>query len=484
MNFRNSILFFLCIFLFSSLVVSAWESKTADITSFRSDTKWQLSNIQNPTVRWYLSTVLSQANATLTQIANVLRNWNTHNTPAFIEHKKNLIKSYREYVATVLSSNNTIPLRNSEKLQVEQGIVSLQKGFIHTFKQYLDRFQTQDYMQSGNMHFEFTGKDFGGVFSIAPHTSIASVLANSQKLTMDMSFSGFLKKDTDIISGHASVRLDIAIFSWEVFLQLSSFTGVYSDSGVMNMISWAIFPYLDTQWRIPFPAGYNSMSSNDSIQMVQKLLTLLESEPLFTPYLRAGSGYVLTIKKETVNTIARLLLLPPPSKLEWKRTEKDILKSRLQYQNGSIVLPGFDYDATYMFRAYTYNATMTQMSFIWNDLEASFSVLFSPELCKIDITDEKNTTSFHLTSDVWTRLEMLYTQSGSILLKWSVVPENTPGTWKYNFEGTLPYYDVMMKIYGDISEEWGQFSIVRPEIYKEIDGKFIPPMIPFETMIP
>ena len=42
----------------------------------------------------------------------------------------------------------------------------------------------------------------------------------------------------------------------------------------------------------------------------------------------------------------------------------------------------------------------------------------------------------------------------------------------------------MMKIYGDISEEWGQFSIVRPEIYKEIDGKFIPPMIPFETMIP
>ena len=106
------------------------------------------------------------------------------------------------------------------------------------------------------------------------------------------------------------------------------------------------------------------MSSNDSIQMVQKLLALLELEPLFTPYIRVGSGYVLTIKKETVNTIARLLLLPPPSKLEWKRIEKDILKSRLQYQNGSIVLPGFDYDATYMFRAYTYNTTMTQMSFI------------------------------------------------------------------------------------------------------------------------
>lgn len=80
-------------------------------------------------------------------------------------------------------------------------------------------------------------------------------------------------------------------------------------------------------------------------------------------------------------------------------------------------------------------------------------IRFSPRLFALNISDDQD-RYLSLSSDVWDRLSLTYKEKGITYVQGSIMPKSEPGKWEYSFEGNIPTFDMLVKIYGDISEEW------------------------------
>lgn len=480
---RNILLsFILSMVLLSWTVYAEKSTGLLGVTAYKNESNTIIRKVTDTKIRWYLWMILSDSyrNARLLARATYYPEYKSE-----MESMKNhILGATSELIHTVALSGSS-KISATERWNVEAWVVSLQKGLVHAFSEYISRLKTSDYKQDANMNFDMKWKDFDFSLQIAPLNSISSYQKDAQSASFLITLSGSTQNVWQSMSWMYRIAVDIKIFSGELFLKAHSFTGYVSEEGMMEKVHEAIDPYLDTEWHFPIPANSREFrTAKQSVDMALSFLSILETKPLFTPYAHVGNAYILEPKKETYDAIGKVLQLPSLTQRDWKNFQKETLLVGLRYEWWIIHSNGFSRDYAYDVRVSPEaKETLVTVSFtggFLSGIKESAMIRFSPRLFVLNISDDQD-RYLSLSSDVWDRLSLSYKEKGITYVQGSIMPKNEPGKWEYSFEGNIPTFDMLVKIYGDISEEWWNFTIERPSEFKELENIND---IPLDTLLP
>ena len=471
-----------------SIVLLSWtvsaEKATGllGVTASKNESTSIIRKVTDSKVRWYLGMVLSDSyrNARLLARATYYPEYKGE-----MEKMKNALLSTTSELIRAVALSGSSQISVAERTGVESGVITLQKGLVHAFSEYIGRLKTSDYKQDATMNFDMKWKDFDFSLQIAPLNSVSSYQKNAQSVSFLITLSGSTQNVWQSMSGMYRIAVDVKMFSGELFLKAHSFTGYVSEEGVMEKIHETIDPYLNTEWHFPIPADSREFQTAEkSVDMALSFLSILETKSLFTPYARVGKSYILEPKKDTYDAIGNVLQLPALTQRDWKSFQRETLLMGLRYEWWIIQSKGFSRDYAYDVRVSPQaDETLITVHFsggFLSGIKESALIQFSPRTFVLDISDDQG-RNLSLTSDVWDHLSLTYREKGRTLVQGSIMPKSEPGKWEYSFEWNIPSFDILVKIYGDMSEEWGNFSIERPTEFKELENLN---ELPIDTLLP
>lgn len=251
--------------------------------------------------------------------------------PIYVANLKKEIGTYKnlrkELISLNGSASNPFSIPAQETVSVESDMIDFQKILTASMRKALDNYDSSDFKETGKMNISTEGS-FGKVdISVEKYTKILSLLTRSQEADMTAKAKFIInmpgsykyneiskkleKSKGETVSGDLSIDGSMKMIDQDLYLTLRDYslstnlTGKEKDALDKSLKEFT--QYKGKTVKISLPASSNTkINQAEVISQLQKTLTVLEANSLFTPYKKIGDTYTLTLKDSTIQSIGTI----------------------------------------------------------------------------------------------------------------------------------------------------------------------------------
>lgn len=280
--------------------------------------------------------------------------------PIYMANLKKEINTYKtlrkELVSMKGITSNPFAIPAQETASVESDIIDFQKILTGVMGKALDKYDSSDFKEMGKENISAEGS-FGKIdISIEKYTSILSLLTRSQEadmtakatFTLNLPGSYEYNETTDdyeqtpgkTVSGDLSIDGSMKMIDRDMYLTLRDYSfnidlpeteRVSIDEFLKNL---AQYKGKTVKISIPSSESTTKLSSAEMLSQLKKVLMVLDTNSLLTPYKKIGDTYTLTLKESTIESISTIYDQKMPS-ADIVQAKKEMRKMPLLYTTAS-----------------------------------------------------------------------------------------------------------------------------------------------------
>ncbi|MDD4151264.1 MAG: hypothetical protein PHR68_01495 [Candidatus Gracilibacteria bacterium] len=234
-----------------------------------------------------------------------------------ISYYKKLKTSIEESV----SGKKPFNITANEKTSVESDIVSIQKDFVKSLREYVNKYLKQDYTEEGDFDYSFSSEEFGSInMTSSKYKSIYSFLTNSQEfdLVLDTKFDlksglkGDLKGDFNFKIIDNTFYISLKDYDLSVDSSTSNSTEVKAIiEEKTKLLTEILEKYKGKNIKISNVNSESEMSKkmiSDFVEnKLESIFKVLESQSILTVYKKVGDSYLLKANTQTIYNIGKII---------------------------------------------------------------------------------------------------------------------------------------------------------------------------------
>lgn len=285
--------------LFSSLSVSAAVTTSAGL---QREAKPIIKNISN-------STGKSWATARVKLYADTLKYMSKINTLDAKNYKKEVWESASRYISNLQNGVYVFDITPTDRTMVENLVLSYQKDMTRAVRTYIEQYKNSDKKEIGDMHFTLRSTNTSVDIDIGQYRVVQSQDMRNMEIDIRMSIR-VTGKDGNL---SATLEGNMMIVDNALYLTLRDYS---LSTTIKGMETTEIEKVLRTvkgktyHQKLDKEVADALKESKKSLEMTEKLLSILESESIFTPVAKEGSEYILMFRKSAVQKIVALSRTP------------------------------------------------------------------------------------------------------------------------------------------------------------------------------
>lgn len=242
------------------------------------------------------STGKSWATARVGLYANTMRYASKLNNTDAQEYKKEVSENAAQYLNDILNGTYVFDISATDRARVEDVVLSYQKDMTQVVRTYIEQYKNSDKKETGDIHFTLQSSDANITVDVDRYRVVQSQDLKNMEVDLRMSVR-ITGKDGTL---SATLDANVMIVDSSLYFTLKD----YSFSTTLEEVE---IEQVEKVLRAIKGKAYHQKlnkefsdalkDSKKSIEMTEKLLSILETESLLTPVASQGSEYVLMFRK-------------------------------------------------------------------------------------------------------------------------------------------------------------------------------------------
>lgn len=351
-----------------------------------------------------------------------------------ISYYKKLKTSIKESI----SWKSPFNISSEENLSVESWIVSIQKDFVKSLREYVDKYLKQDYLEEWDFDYNFSSEEFGSItMTSSKYKSIYSFLTNSQEfdLVLDIKFDlkNWLKWELkwDFNFKMIDNNFYISFKDYDLSVNSSSSDSVEVKSVIEEKTKLLTEMLEKYKWKNIKISNLDSESEiskkmiSDFVEnKLESIFKILETQSIFSVYKKVWDSYLLKANAETIYNIWKVI--DSKNKPNYKEFYNNISKFNL----GFVIVSPIYYSETK--NSIKLTNELISASWKWNNtLEKKWD--------KYIFTSKYKTTSSYLnySYDLYSSSDKMIFNLNSDYVTWNISWENDYLNSKFSSLGQI-----------------------------------------------
>lgn len=275
-----------------------------------------------------------------------------YNFQNYLVQLKAVAQNYKtiknEIANFILIWANPYKIDASVNSSIETDLIWIQKDVVIELKKYLEIYIKSGFKKAWKQNFEISTELWKLTVNLEKYTSIFAFLTRSQEVdfVINVWIDGKIPKtaqtNTDTyFNWDFKIDTNIKIIGTDLYINLKDYTINFSSSDkdvikqanfTLTQIKWQLdaFKWKIVHLKLPEQTVKQTFNQTEILANIDKILDILETNSLFTPYKRIDSGYILTVNGDALKKITTTFNQPIKDG-EIKKIEKNMYKNPIIY---------------------------------------------------------------------------------------------------------------------------------------------------------
>lgn len=394
-------------------------------------------------------------------------------------YRKEVWKDATSFINSLKNQEYTYDISEDKKKEVELTILSYQKEWVSTIREYINKVRMHDTREIGNMNAIFNSHDMRVEFGLTPYTITQTRDMKNIQITGGISLNMSWSK-IDGGSVKLSMSGTILLKNQDLYVTLDGATieSPISTGSIQEMkkflekIQWKTY-----HQKLDVDMAANLHNSQKSLEYTEKILEKLETSSLLTPVAQQWDDYILMFRKSTILDLARLTRTREIADVQ---LNKLIIPVDLRLHGNAVKISGYtpELQISWTLDRDSYGTMLltldgreraTYNPSIWQFSRTPGYWAFSMTSDDYQVNAKATKTSAEATVKKWDTVVATANISETWLNAWSY---NLEAMWDdiiYNYEDDTSRTDTMsLKIWWALRREFWDFTLTPPTLYEEM----------------